>query len=319
MSVLYLTEDDVRRLMDVRLAVDLVEEAFRQLAAGQADNVPRVRAAAPGFVLHSMSAAAPYLGAAAWKCYTTTREGARFHVGLYDLATGRLAALIEADHLGRLRTGAATAVAVEWMAVPEVHELGLFGAGRQARTQLAAVCVARPIQRAYVYSRNAERCLKFAAETSQELGIEVTAVDRPQEAAEDLPLVISATSSAAPVFDGALLAEGALVCAVGSNWPNRAEIDSTVIRRADNIVCDSVRACRSEAGDFADALERGIFDWSRAVDLCEVVAGRAVGRNTPQSIGLFKSVGLAIEDLALAAKLVELARAEGAGKELPIG
>jgi len=134
-----------------------------------------------------------------------------------------------------------------------------------------------------------------------------------------LPIVVTATTSSAPVFDGNDLSEGTLVCAVGSNWPQRAEIDVHTIRRADNVVCDSREACRLEAGDFREAIEKGVFDWSRAVDLADVVAGRAVGRNNRQSVTLFKSVGLAIEDVALGATLVERARARGAGRWIMIG
>jgi ornithine cyclodeaminase/alanine dehydrogenase-like protein (mu-crystallin family) len=153
---------------------------------------------------------------------------------------------------------------------------------------------------------------------SARLGVDVRPVDRPQEAAEDLPIVVTATSSPTPVFDGRDLAEGALVCAVGNNWATRAEIDAHVVRRADNIVCDSARACQSEAGDFAEPLGRGVFDWARAVDLADVVGGKAVGRSTKESIVLFKSVGLAIEDVALGAKVLELARQQGRGVKLPL-
>ncbi|MHB8736957.1 MAG: ornithine cyclodeaminase family protein [Terriglobales bacterium] len=317
MSALYLTEADVTRLIDMRSAVEAVEEAFRKLAAGEAMNVPRARAQGPGIVLHSLSAAAAYLGLVGWKCYTTTRGGARFLVGLYDTASGDLAALVEADRLGQLRTGAATGVAAEWMAPREAGEMGLFGTGRQAETQLAAVAVVRPLKRAFVYGRDAERRAAFAARMSVQLGFEVSPVDRPLQAAEELPIVVTATTSRAPVFDGAWLAKGALVAAVGSNWLNKAEIDTTVVRRADTVVCDSIAACRQEAGDFRDALDKGIFDWSRAVELADVVAGRTAGRGRADGIALFKSVGLAIEDVALGAKLLELARREGAGLELP--
>jgi len=152
---------------------------------------------------------------------------------------------------------------------------------------------------------------------SAQLGIEVRPVDRPQDAAEELPIVVTATTSREPVFDGNCLAEGALVCAVGSNWLNRAEIDTTVVRRADNIVCDSIKACQQEAGDFVDALEKGVFDWARSVELADVLAGRATGRNNRDSIVLFKSVGIALEDLALGAQLLERARQQGVGTELP--
>ena len=316
MAALFLTETDVDRLVDIKVAIEVCEEAFRRLADKEAENIPRARAHAPGIILHSMSAAASYLGMVGWKNYTTTRKGARFHVGLYDQA-GMLLALIEADKLGQLRTGAATGVAVEAMADPGATEMGLFGSGWQAQSQLTAVASARPIKVAYVYSRDPAKRSHFADSMSQRLGIEVRAVDRPQEAAEDLPIVVTATTSRQPVFDGNWLAEGTLVCAAGSNWLNKAEIDSTVVRRADNIVCDSIHACQNEAGDFVEAIEKGIFDWSRAVELGDVVTGRATGRNTRESICLFKSVGLAIEDIALAARVLALARDRNFGRELP--
>jgi alanine dehydrogenase len=318
MSVLYLSEADVHGLLDIRMAIDAVEEAFRHLADGTATNVPRTRARTRGIVLHTMSAAAAYLGLVGWKSYTTTRQGANFMVGLYDAESGQMTALIEANRLGQLRTAAATGVAAQWLAALEAGELGLFGTGFQAETQLAALASVRPLKRAFVYSRSEERREDFAERMSAQLKIEVMPVDRPQEAVEDLPIIITATNSAEPVFDGNWLAEGALVCAVGSNWSNRAEIDATVIRQADNIICDSIAACRGEAGDFTDAIEKGIFDWRRAVELADVVAGRAVGRSRAESVVLFKSVGLAIEDVALGGKLLELARAKGIGREVPI-
>jgi ornithine cyclodeaminase/alanine dehydrogenase-like protein (mu-crystallin family) len=278
--------------------------------------VPRQRAKAPGIVLHTMSATAQYLGLVGWKCYTTTKQGARFLVGLYDVQSGELVALIEADRLGQLRTGAATAVAAQAMAAPEATEAGIFGAGHQAETQLAAVAAVRRIKRAFVYSRDESKRVAFAERMANELAIEVLPVDRPQEAASELPIVITVTSSATPVFNGHDLAEGTFTAAVGSNWLTRSEIDATVVRRADNIVCDSIEACRHEAGDFIDALQKGIFDWSRAAELANVVTGRAVGRSRPESITLFKSVGLAIEDIALGGKLLKLARRDGVGLAL---
>jgi alanine dehydrogenase len=318
MAALYLTEQDVARLIDMRRAIEVIEEAFRQWADRKAMNVPRVRARAPGIVLHTMSAAAEYLSLVGWKCYTSTASGGRFLVGLHDARDGQLVALIEASRLGQLRTGATTAVAVEWMADMAASEVGIFGSGNQARSQLEAVCRVRPIRQAFVYSRNEVRRERFAAEMAQQLGITVEPVDRPQEAAEELPIVITATNSAEPVFDGNWIDEGTMVAAIGSNWLNRAEIDTSVLRRADNIVCDSIDACKHEAGDFVDALEKGIFDWTRAVELADVVAGVAIGRSNRDSVTLFKSVGLAIEDVALGGVAYHLARAQGVGRELPL-
>lgn len=319
MSVRYLTDNDVSRLIDMPTAVSVVEEAFRRWAAGEAHNVPRSRTTAPGIVLHTMCASAAYLGLVGWKNYTTTPNGAKFLVGLYRQEDGQLLALIEANRLGQLRTGATTAVACSSMALLGAAEVGLFGAGPQARTQLEAVAVVRPLREVYVYARNPEKRSAFADEMSRQLGLPVMPVDRPSEAAEDLPIVITATTSTTPVFDGSWLAEGTFVAAVGSNWQQRSEIDAHTVQRAANIVCDSVEACRGEAGDFVDAMERGIFDWTRAVNLADVVAGRAVGRSRPESITLFKSVGLALEDVALGGKILELAEAAGVGKSLELG
>jgi ornithine cyclodeaminase/alanine dehydrogenase-like protein (mu-crystallin family) len=316
MSAIYLSEAEVGRALDMRQAIDAVEEVFRHLAAGEAMNVPRMRARAPGIVLHTMSAASAGLGLVGVKSYTTTKAGARFHLLLYAQASGELLAIVEADLLGQLRTGATTGVAASFLAAPTAGEMGLFGTGYQAETQLAAVAAVRALKRVFVYGRDAARREAFADAQSAALGIEVVPVDRPQEAVEDLPIVVTATTSSTPVFDGNWLAEGALVGAVGSNWLSKAEIDATTVRRADHVVCDSVAACRHEAGDFVDAVEKGIFDWSRAIELADVVAGRAP-LHKRAGITLFKSVGMALEDIALGSRLLQQAKALGLGTALP--
>ena len=182
MPALFLSEDEVREALTMPVAIDAVEEAFRQLAEGKAQNVPRSRARGGGIVLHTMSASADYAGLVGWKAYTTTARGARFHVALYDSASGAMLALIEADYLGRMRTGAASGVATEHMARRDATKVGILGSGNQARTQLEAVCVVRPITRAYVYSPTREHRERFAQEMEPTCKTEVVPVDRPQEA-----------------------------------------------------------------------------------------------------------------------------------------
>ncbi|HXY34566.1 MAG TPA: ornithine cyclodeaminase family protein [Planctomycetaceae bacterium] len=317
MPAIYLTEDDVRELLDVAQAIPLVETAFRSLAEGKASNVPRARAFAKGIALHAMSAAAEYLGYVGWKVYTTTRRGARFHVGLSEIASGELVALIEADYLGQVRTGSASGVATEYMARADARTVGLFGTGKQARTQLKAVCSVRRIERAEIYSRNAERREKFAAEMCEFCGTRVVAVHSPQEAVREKDIVICATTSEVPLFEGRDLDLGTHLNVVGSNYLNKAEIDVDTIRRSDIIVCDSIEACRREAGDFVAALEAGVTDWALMHDLGDVVADRQTGRAHPEQITLFKSVGLAIEDVAAAVHVYHRARAENIGKPCP--
>jgi ornithine cyclodeaminase/alanine dehydrogenase-like protein (mu-crystallin family) len=317
MPALYFTEDDVSELLDMEIAIETIEEAFRQLAQGTAMNVPRARARATGIGLHTMSAAAEYLGLVGWKAYTTTKTSARFHVGLYSAVTGELTALIEANALGQLRTGAASGVATEYMARPDAKVVGLFGAGMQARTQLKAVCSVRKIELVEVYSRDEERCREFCSLMSEWCNTRVVPSRLPDGVAAEKDIVICATSARTPLFEGKVLDDGTHLNVVGSNYLNKAEIDVATVHRADTIVCDSIEQCKIEAGDFVQAIEEGAVEWSHMHELADVVSDRETGRKTPESITLFKSVGLAIEDVALGAKLLELAAQEGLGRPLP--
>jgi ornithine cyclodeaminase/alanine dehydrogenase-like protein (mu-crystallin family) len=317
MPAIYLTEDDVRELTDMELAVETIEEMFRRMGADEARNVPRARAMGQGIMLHTMSAAADYLGVVGWKAYTTTRTGARFHVALYDAASGDMLTLIQADYLGQLRTGAATGVATEYMARPESRIVGLFGAGTQARTQLKAVCTVRRIERVEVYCRDDAKRTAFAEEMTEFCATEVVPARVPDQAAQEKDIIICATTSKTPVFDGRVLDEGTHINAVGSNFWQKSEIDVDTVRRADAIVCDSIEQCKIEAGDFRQALEEGVTDWRLMHDLSEVVTGRQTGRALPENVTLFKSVGLAIEDIALAHAIYQRAKEAQLGTRLP--
>jgi alanine dehydrogenase len=320
MPAIYLTENDVELLVDMPLALAAVEEAFGALGRGEAENVPRTRAKAPGVILHCMSAAAAYLGVVGWKNYTTTRSGAKFLVGLHSAESGELLALIEADRLGQYRTGAATGVAIRCLTLDEEDRIGLFGSGWQAETQLLAACTVRPIREVAVFSRSSERRKKFAARMERDVAaklgreVRVRAVDNAADAA-NMPIVITATSSKEPVFAAETLPADVLVCAAGSNWPNKAEVGAEVVGRANMVVCDQIAACRIEAGELIQAASAGRFDWDREVALGDVVAGKTTVENG--GVRMFKSVGLAIEDVALGFRLLELARERGVGRTLP--
>ncbi|GAA4439613.1 ornithine cyclodeaminase family protein [Bremerella cremea] len=307
MTCRFYREEEVASLLDMATAIDVVEESFRQLGTGGAENIPRQRARAPGFALHGMHAAAEYLGTAGWKMYSTTRIKARFHVGLYDIDSGQMKALIEADTLGQIRTAASSAVGARYLARKPITQLGIFGSGWQAEAQLEALATELPITQAFIYSRDQEKRESFAERMGEKLQIEIVPVHDPKDAVEDLPLVVTATTSKHPVFDGNLLAEGALVCAMGANWTFKRELDVVAIRRADNWVCDSIEACRGEAGDYVLAAEEGYFDWDKSVSLADVIAGQSIGRDNADSIVIYKTVGLAIQDVALGTKFLELA------------
>jgi len=317
MPAIYLTEDDVAWLLDMDSAIESVEEAFRQWAFEKADNQPRRRARAGNATVHVLAAAAEYLNYVGCKTYVTTRGGNRFQFVLSELEHGHPVALIEANLLGQMRTGAASGVATKYMARPDARIVGCFGTGFQARAQLKAICSVRRIERVDVYSRNDERRRAFADEMSEYCNVPTVAVHSPDEAAAEKDIVLCATSSKEPLFDGHILEEGTHVCAIGSNYLTKAEIDVTTIRRADHVVCDSLEACQLEAGDFAPAIQDGSLDWSRVHELSDVVVGRETGRALPEDITLFKSVGLGLEDLAVAVRIYQRARLEGLGRPLP--
>src|SRR5262245_59459524 len=180
MPVLLLTEDDVRQVLTMELALEAVEAGLRKLALDEAQNIPRSRCQTDHAMLHVLSASAKTLGVMGYKAYATSKKGAQFHVGLVDGKTGALLALMQADYLGQVRTGAASGVATQYMARPEASEVGLFGTGKQARTQLLAVCKVRKISRVQVYGPNEEHRRQFAAEMSEVCGVEVQPVPRPE-------------------------------------------------------------------------------------------------------------------------------------------
>src|SRR5438309_6676141 len=167
MSVLLLTEEDVRQVLTMEMALEAVEDGLRKMALDEAMNVPRARTQTDHIMQHVMSAAAKSLGVAGYKAYTTSSKGNHFHVGLFDGKTGALLSLMQADYLGQMRTGAASGVATRYMARPDSSEVGLFGSGKQARTQVQAICKVCKISRVQVYSPSEVRRTDFAREMSE--------------------------------------------------------------------------------------------------------------------------------------------------------
>ena len=316
--VTLLTEADVRRVLTMEMALAAVEAAFQSLAAGNASNLPRRRVAVPGGLLHVMASAMPDLHVLGLKAYATFGGPVDFLVPLYSSDTGRLLALIEADWLGRVRTGAASGVATKYLARSDARTLGLFGTGGQAQTQLLAVCAARPIERVQVYSRHAERRAAFVAAMQPQVSATLVAVDDPRAAVEGLDIVTTMTTSAQPVFDGGWLAPGTHINAAGSNQLRRRELDAATFRRSACITADSVEQAKLESGDLAGAVAQGALTWDRVTEFAEVVGGRVAGRVAPTDITVFESQGLSVWDVATAAAVYTLAVERGLGQPLPL-
>lgn len=317
MSLLYLTEDDVRGLLTMDMALSAVEAAFRKLSLDEAESVPRRRCQTDQVMLHVLPAAAKTLGALGFKAYTVSRTGGTdFRVYLFDPKTGAPTAILEADHLGRVRTGAASGVATKVLARKDATTVGVYGTGRQAQTQLEAVCKVRKITKAVVYSRDEAKRTAFAGEMTKLCGVEVVPAAKPEDAAKGLDIVVTMTSSREPVLFGEWVADGAHLNLAGSNFLAKTETDPAVFRRAALIAVDSKEQAKLEAGDFVTPMRDGIFGWAEVFEFAHILTGRYPGRQSPTDVTVFKSLGLGIEDIAVAVKVVEKARASGVGKEI---
>jgi ornithine cyclodeaminase/alanine dehydrogenase-like protein (mu-crystallin family) len=314
MPVLHLTEDDVRGLLTMDTAIEAVEAGLRKMALEEAVNVPRARCQTDHAMLHVLPAAAKTLGVLGFKAYVTSRTGTRFHVTVYDGKTGEMLSVMQADYLGQVRTGAASAVATKHLARKDATTVGVFGAGKQARTQLLGVSRVRKLTRAVVWSPTEERREAFAREMTAACGVDVITAGSPEEAARGLDIVCTATAAREPVLFGQWISPGQHLNVIGSNFLAKTEIDVEVVKRATAVVIDSKDQGRLEAGDLVAALDQGVLEWIDVTELGRIVALRAPGRQSAEDVTLFKSLGLGLEDIAVAIRVYEKAKAAGVGR-----
>ena len=315
---LFLSENDVKKLLTVEMALDGVESAHRELALGQALDTPRARTRLPQTALHLLQGGLPAQGVLGYKAYTSNRSGNRFLVHLFDAASGELLAIIEADYLGMMRTGAASGVAARWLARPESAVAGVFGSGWQAEGHIRAICATLPLRQVKVYSRQTERLAAFCQRLSEATGVAVVPAAGPEAVVRGSDVIGTVTTAAQPLFDAAWLEPGTHINAAGSNALIRQELSEAAIRRCDLVTVDAVPTALAEAGDLLPLLEKGRLHPRQLVELGEIIIGRRVGRDSPEQISLFESQGLAIQDLAVAHRVLLAARAAGFGTRLPV-
>ena len=317
---LYLTEQDVTELLTMGETLTAVEGVFKAYARGDATNESRRRVRAAGGALNVMSGAVNHLagfdGLLGMKAYSVTRNGYRFIVNLFDATTGELLAFIEANKLGQMRTGAASGVATKYLANANAKTVGIYGTGWQAASQLAAVCAVRSIESVKVFSRKQENRDGFCLQMQTELGIRNMVPVETLEAAADAEIIITITSAREPVLQGAWLQPGTHVNAAGSNSILRREFDDATVTRATFLCADSVEQAKIEAGEFIIPVEKGLLTWERVKEFRYVVNQETNGRRSESDITVFKSLGLAIEDVAAAAVVYRKAVEQKKGKEL---
>ncbi len=330
-SVLLLHEQDVWQLVTAQDALVLLEKMLQQMVNASVANLPRRRAAVPGFVLHSMSAASSESGRALWKQYSTTSHGAQFHVGLYDNASGRMLSIMQANRLGQLRTGAISALAAKLIMDSQLGEIALIGCGWQAESQLECLATLAPGSSVRVYSRTPEKVKRFVDSQSSKLNLRIRQAASAEACVRGARTVVTMTNAREPVLDSAWLSDCKLILAGGSNQPRNAELPADVVLQASTIVVDDLEGCRNEAGDLlraASSLADPNELWKRVQSLGSYYANRS--KNSPSDLNtfdgepsttgwqLFKSVGMAAWDLALASYVFDQAKSKGIGKEISL-
>jgi ornithine cyclodeaminase/alanine dehydrogenase-like protein (mu-crystallin family) len=314
---IYLTEKDVCRLVTVKDAIATLEELFATWSDPATVNLPRQRAPAAGGAFNLMGAAWGAKSLFGLKAYYAGGDGARYHVLLYSASDGKLKAMIESDNLGRMRTGAASGLATKLLAKPEARTLGVIGTGRQAFTQAAAVCAVRSIADVRVFSPTSEHRNAFAGRVERELGVAAQPAASAEAAVAEADVVIVITKSAEPVLRANWLKSGVHVNAAGANAATRREVDAETVLRSTVRATDQVEQARLEAGEYRDLIAAGRLTWRDIVELGDIVTGKAIGRRGPADITLFKSLGIALEDIAFADLICRRAAERGSGQPMP--
>ena len=314
MSPLYLKESDVAELVSVPEVIEVLDAAFRDQAAGRAWTNPRNRLRLPGITLHMMAGAIPgYFG---YKAYTVSAGKTQFFFYLYSAQTTELLAMIEADTLGQKRTGAATGLATRILARTDAADATLFGAGWQAETQLLAMDSARRLKRVWIVNKRPERRQAFIHKMQPQVRPELLEAGSPEEAVRQSQIITTITSSREPVLKGEWLPPGVHVNAAGGNLLLRREVDDEAIMKSNRLVVDSIEQSKIEAGELLGVIETGRRHWEDFVELRDVVAGLKPGRTNPSDITLFKSCGVALEDVAIGKLVYERAIERGIGRKL---
>ena len=315
----FLNERDVEALVTMSIASSVMEEVMAEFSLGAAADIPRERVRTKHTTQHLLQGYVASRQAMGFKVYTVNADKVRFLVHICEVNHGHLVGIIEARHLSMMRTGAASGIATKYLANPDSKVLGIFGSGRQAASQIEAVCMVRPIVEVKVFSRNTAKLSEFCSAMRARLKLDIHAVSSAEETVRNSDIVTTITNSATPLFDGAWLKQGTHINAAGSNMLTRRELDESTLDRCNLIVVDSRAVAERECGDLLPVIEAGKLRWGQLAQLGDVITGRAPARTSADDITCFESHGMAVQDISLGAALLKMAQERELGIELPIG
>ena len=321
----FLNADEVVEALPMAGAVEAMKRAFAQLATGQAEVPARAVLTVPPdrgdyLLMPAVMGGGKAIGTKLLTLLPGNPQVGRplIHalMALFDGETGEPVAIMDGGALTATRTGAASGAATDFLARSDAETVAVLGAGRQGRTQLEAVCCVRPVKRVCVFDRTLGAAESFADEMAGKLDIDITPLPTAGDAVAQADIVCAATTSGTPVFHDGDLQPGTHVNAIGCYHPHRHEVPPETVARA-KVVVDRLEAAKEEAGDIVIAVERGLMSWEDVyAELGQIAAGLKPGREAPDEVTFFKSVGLAIQDLAAALCALDNARARGLGTEL---
>lgn len=310
MEIPFISEAVVSELLTVKDAITVIERALRDQADGRAQNLPRQRLRVGSASLHMLAASWEGGGVYGQKVYSVGPGGSQFWVLLYRI-DGRPYALVEAQRLGQVRTGAATGVATRALARSDAKRVGVIGSGYQMRSQVEAVCEVRSISEIRAWSPTRERLEAFCDEMSERVELPIRPAKSASDAVAEADIIVTLTTAAIPVLTGADVKPGTHLNVAGSNQVVRREVDVDVVRRASCVVTDDVEQARIESGDLIAAVAESALHWKAVQRLADVVAKPSLGRARGEDITLFKSHGVGLWDIATAVWVAEQAIASG--------
>ncbi len=323
-----LSKENVSELLTMKDALKYVEEAYKQLTLGQALVPQRIAITdpAPGLTLVMPGIIGGEMNALATKIVSVYKQNPEKYqmptvlakIMVQDINTGDIVGIMDGSLITAMRTGAATGVSVKYLARKDSRVMGIYSAGIQARKQVVGTYwgLDQKLERCKVFDLKKETAIQFKTELEKELGIEIKIVNSGNDLLEDTDILVAATTSTTPLFDGNNVSEGTHISSIGAHAADVRELDTAIIKRASLRVAGLKEACLAEAGDYIIPIKEGIITEDDIISIGEIITGRSEGRKTNSDITVFKSVGISAQDVATAKLVYDRAIEQGIGKNI---
>ena len=323
-----LSKEEVNELLTMEDALKYVEEAYKQLTLGQALVPQRIAITdpAPGLTLVMPGIIGGEMNALATKIVSVYKQNPEKYqmptvlakIMVQDINTGDIVGIMDGSLITAMRTGAATGVSVKYLARKDSTSMGIYSGGIQARKQVSGVYwgLNQNLEKCKVFDLKKDIAKEFKKELERELGIDIEIVDSGDNLLENTDILVAATTSTTPLFEGDKVSEGVHISSIGAHAANIRELDSTIIKRASILVGGLKEACLAEAGDYIIPIREGVISEDDIISIGEIITGNVIGRKSESDITIFKSVGISAQDVATAKLVYDRALEENIGRDI---